>query len=316
MGAALRIGLPPDHPDVAEPFRGAAGRSLRDLEKAGEGVRGALRVYREGLNQLIRGLLTAGPEARERVMGFFTDALLVNTAADAFRPDRTKVSHPQTLLNILSALLKLCEPFVLDAKKRRLIHPGFVSSPADHGGVYVADGDDAVPRLGDNVDLAGVTYDPKNKFVPQCFFLTARAVHLSLVPRASYHRSLHRQIGHELWTIRQRGGDERSDPNLGHALQTQYAMECSLLMPEFLTDAVRFANLCAAFLLGLDDNELPRMPEHIADDVCDVLTFMTRQTSGGKAMRGVDLGDSFKVVVKLLSPNYSHVSRNARAGLV
>lgn len=310
LGRILRVGLPHDHPDVMEPFKGAASRSMKSAEKNMEGMRSALRVYRVSVDGLVRGLITSGAESRGRVMQWFTDALLVNIGATALRPDKTKVSNMQTLLNVMSALLKLCEPFVSDPKKAKLLDPGFVSSPADHMGVFTAEGDNAVARLGENPSSPTAPYEPRNKFVPQCFFLCARALHLGLVPAAHYHRGLSRQINHEAWQIRQRNGDERNDPNFNYFIQTQFALESSLFMGDFLAEGARFVNLTAGFLLRLDDESLPRMPEHFVDDVCDVLTFMPKHPASAKAMRGIDLGDAFRVVVKLLSPKYAHTVRN------
>ena len=103
----------------------------------------------------------------KKVIQWFIDALLVNVGATAFRPDKTKVSNPQTLQNISVALLKLCEPFMNDSSR---IHPGYVSSPSHHKGVFVETGDDAVLRLAENPDCPTEPYAPKNTFIPQIFF--------------------------------------------------------------------------------------------------------------------------------------------------
>ena len=86
----------------------------------------------------------------------------------------------------------------------------------------------------------------------------------------------------------------------------QYANEVSVLNPDLLTDALRFMNCCAGFLNSIDDEKLPSMPEHLVDDMCDLITFTSRMAT--KVMQGVDFGNVFKVTVKLLSPNYAQVS--------
>lgn len=239
-------------------------------------------------------------------MQWIIDALLVNVGASAMRPDRTKVSNPQTLLNLSVVLLKLCEPFVSDEKKSLLIDPGFVSSETDNGGVFFPlSGDDAVTRLGDNPTLPE-SYNPKNRFIPQCFFFTARALHLGIVPGAAYHTSLLRQISHMHWSLRQRNVDLQSDPQFNHMLTMQHANEASLLAPEALADTLRFFNLSAGVLLRMDDSQLPLMPEHFVDNICDFMTFVSRMSAN--TMKGLDFGNVFKMVVKLLSPKYAHVS--------
>lgn len=308
LGLVLRLGLPMENQTVSSPFQNAASRTVSDVNKSTDGMRRQLRVYQDACNGLIRALVTAGPDARKQVMQWFIDAMLVNYGADATRPDKTKVSHPQTLLNISVVLLKLCEPFISDEKKAALINPGFVSSPSDHGGVYAMTGDHTVPRLGENPTPPSEPYKPKNSFIPQCFFFAARALHLGIVPSSSYHTNLIRQISHTAWMLRQRNASVQTDPNFNHLLTLQYANEVSLLAPEMLADTLRFFNLSAGFLLRIDDTQLPLMPEHFVDDMCDVMTFVSRMAA--KAMQGLDLGNVFKLVVKLLSPKYAHTVRN------
>ncbi len=236
------------------------------------------------------------------MLQWFTDALLVNIGATALRPDKTKVSNPQTLHNISLVLLRLCEPFLKDPSR---IHPGFVWSEF-HGGIFASSGDDAVPRLGDNSQTIPDPYDPKNKFIPQCFFLCARSLHLSVVAGASFHTNIIRQVNHTGWQIRQRNGDMGSDPNFNHIVSMQFANEVSLLSPEIVIASLRFFNLSAGFLLHISDKSLSLMPEHMVVDICDYITFVTRYSA--EHMKGINLGNVFRVVVKLLSPQYASVS--------
>ena len=169
-------------------------------------------------------------------MQWFIDALLVNISATALRPDRTKVSSQQTLQNISVVLLKLCEPF-MDKPSR--IDPGFVSSPLDHGGIFASNGDDAVPRLNDNNTAPSQPFNPKNKFIPLCFFLCARSLHLSVVASSGYHaNSLVRQVNLTAWNLRQRNADVMGDRQFSHLLSMQFANEVSLLAPEIVVDSL------------------------------------------------------------------------------
>ena len=270
-----------------------------------------------------------------KVMQWFTDALLVNMGATAFRPDRTKVSSSQTLQNISVILLQLCKPF-FDTPDR--IHPGFVSSPSDNGGIFPTEGENAVPRLSSsetdadadaddansNVDnndelqqqqdgdqpnkttKKKPPYQPKNTFIPQVFFLCARSLHLSAVSASSHYTSIVRQVNHTAWNLRQRNTDLLRDPQFNHMLCLQYATEASLLNPIYITDTLKFCNLCAGFLLNVDDAELKNMPEHLVDDVAEWIVFVAKFAA--KSMGGVQLADVFRIVVKLLSPQYANVS--------
>lgn len=235
-------------------------------------------------------------------MQWFIDALLVNIGATAFRPDKTKVSNPQTLQNISVVLLKLCDPF-MDKPSR--VDPGFVCSPEHHGGIYEASGDNAVQRLNADTDAPVEPYNPKNAFIPMCFFLCARSLHLAAVSSASHHNSLVRQVRHMGWSLRQRNADIANDPQFNSALSMQYANEVSILAPELIVDTLRFFNLSAGFLLQIQDELLPLMPEHMVEDICAYVVFVTRHA--GKEMSRVELGNIFKTVVKLLSPKFARV---------
>ena len=240
-------------------------------------------------------------------MQWFTDALLVNIGATALRPDKTKVSNPQTLQNISVVLLKLCEPFMNDPSR---IHPGFVSSPDHHGGIFATGGDDPVRRLNDdnNETRPSEPYSPKNTFIPLCFFLCARSLHLSVVAGSAYHTNIVRQVNHMAWNLRQRNSDVMNDPQFNHILSMQFANEVSLLAPDLILDCLRFFNLSAGFLLQVADESLPLMPEHMVEDMCSFVVFVTRFAPND--MGRADLGNVFESVVKLLSPKYAAVSTN------
>ena len=143
---------------------------------------------------------------------WFTDALLLNVTADADgTPDRAKVSSEEFLFNLSAALLKLCQPFVNDPKKTNLVDPGFVSSPESHGGVYDLKGDNALPRLGVNISDSDVEYNPKNSFIPLCFFFCSRSLALSIIPGGNRYKSVAIHVSHAYHDIRQENGDARRE---------------------------------------------------------------------------------------------------------
>merc|ERR1711904_749848 len=107
-------------------------------------------------------LIKAGPSAREQVMKWISDALLVNRMADAIQPDPSKMGTMGMLQNLTLSLLKLCEPFVFDMKKHHLIDIGFMSSPKAHRGVFSCQGDEAIPRLGDSGSTTNTTTTTTN----------------------------------------------------------------------------------------------------------------------------------------------------------
>ena len=227
--------------------------------------------------------------------------------AGASRPDRTKVSSQELLLNLSVVLLKLCEPFFNDPKKSLLIDPGFPNSPESHGGIYELTGNDALPRLGQNVTNSGVVYSPKNSFIPLCFFFCSRSLALSIIPDANFYDMIVYQARRTAWNIQRQNGDLRSDPNLSRYLAMQYAKEIHLQSPSYITDILRFYDMAAGFFLRIDKDQLTTMPEHIVDDFCEVLKYASNEAP--KLMAGIDFGNAFRLSVTLLSQGYSSVSQ-------
>jgi ubiquitin conjugation factor E4 B len=229
------------------------------------------------------------------------------------RPDANKVSNSAMLLNVSVVMLKLCEPFVLDEKKHHLIDPGFVSSPEDSQGVFPIRGDDALPRLGEADAESGVTsskgtYAPKNAFIPQCFFITARSLALAIVPMLSLHENLLRHISHQHWELSNQNREVQNDPHFCILVSRQRSNEVALFQEEMVVDTLRFCNLMAKILYDMDDVSLRSMPEHFVDNVCDIMMSVAKLKP--KLLRGMEFRYVFEMVVKLLSPKYASMVRN------
>lgn len=306
LGLVLRLGIPKNNPSFSP--TSILRQSLDTVERINSQQRQQLRVHQDASSQLILALVKAGPGGPARVMRWFVDALLVNIGASALRPDPSKVSSSSTLLNASVALLKLCEPFVGNEKKHHLIDPNFVSSSEAHLDVYTTEGDDAVPRLGENAASTSKEYNPKNKFIPQCFFFAARFVHLGIVPLLSYHENLLRHISHAHWELTSQNRDVQSDPHFSILVSKQRTNEVALFQEELVSDTLRFCNLMGKILFEMDDDMLRLMPEHFVDNTCDVLMSVAKMKP--RLLRDLEFRYVFKLVVKLLSPKYTSIVRN------
>ena len=245
---------------------------------------------------------------RAQVILWLTDALLVNAKADAIEKDTTKISSEELLYNLSVVLLKLCDPFVSKPEKAALIDPGFVTSPKSHGGVYDLAGDNALTRLGDNISHSGDGYNPKNSFIPLCFFFCSRALALSIVPSMANYERMASHVNNTAWRIRQANGDIYTDRRFNRVLQFQCAMGIVVKSPTYASDVFRFYNAVAGFLLRLDSDQLKTMPEHMVSDACAVLDFASGHTVG--LLSGIDFGNSFRLTVKLLSKDCAKLVRN------
>mmetsp|Transcript_39581 Transcript_39581/g.83197 ORF Transcript_39581/g.83197 Transcript_39581/m.83197 type:complete len:1166 (-) Transcript_39581:47-3544(-) len=307
LGLVLRLGVPADHPSMSSSFSNPATRTRKDVSQITDGFRRQLELYQSKCNELVKTLVVAGAESRQRVIQWFIDALLLNVNADGTRPDRTKVSSEELLLNLSVVLLKLCEPFINDPKKASLVDPGFVSSPESHGGIYTTVGDNALPRLGQNSPTSA-EYHPKNSFIPLCFFFCSRSLTLTVVPGGGRYENIARNVYHTHRTIRAQNGDLRSDPRFNRLLQMQYAKEIVMMSPTYITDVFRFYNMAAGIFLTMEKEQLKTMPEHIVDDLCSVMVYASSFCA--KLLSGVDFSNLFRLCVMFLSKEYAQLVRN------
>lgn len=339
LGIVLRLGLPPEDPDVHDSFRSVASRraTRADVTKSTTLLRNQQRHYLDQCRSLIQALVTSSESSRSQLWTWVADALLVNYGATALRPDRTKCSHNQTLLNLNVILLALCDPFVKSPEKAKRIDPNFVLCPPAHRGVFsiststtgvaaeaattastdnertsnAASTSNVITRLGemDQIEELSLSeYQPGNAFIPQAYFYASRSLALGIIPAAASHMILLRQASHTAWMVRQRNGDLATDPHFNAILAHQYAAEVTLLNPDLVSDVTQFYEMSAGFLHSLPIATLSTMPEHFVDDICDFLTFVARMAP--KDMATCSYGNVFNLVVKLLSPDYAKVVRN------
>jgi hypothetical protein len=67
LGLALRLGCPRDNPAVTASFGNILMQSMDSIEKTIHNQQRQLRIYQDACNQLIRCLITAGAEPRNKV---------------------------------------------------------------------------------------------------------------------------------------------------------------------------------------------------------------------------------------------------------
>jgi ribosomal 50S subunit-associated protein YjgA (DUF615 family) len=308
LGLVMRISTPKSNPAFAP--TNILRQKLDTVERTTSQQRQQLHIYQEACHQLIMNLIKGGTEAREQVLQWFVDCQILNTGATAMRPDITKVSSPGLLLNVSVELLKLCDPFMADDAKHKLIDPGFVSLSQVGKLIFPTTGDSAIARLGESSSdedspMDSVEYAPKNTFVPQVFFMAARSLALGIVPQLSSHENLLRLISHQHWELNSQNRDVYSDPHFSMLISRQRSAEVALFQEDMTTDTIRFINLMAKLLVGLTDDILKKMPEHFVNNICDVLMSFAKLKP--RSLRGMDARFAFSLMVKLLSPKYKSV---------
>lgn len=189
LGLCVRLGIPSNKSDNSSGFSPATilHQSVDSTDRINKTQRNQLKLVQEATYQFVMSLLKAD---KTIVLKWIQDALLVNSKADGYPVDVTKVSSTSFLLNLNMLLLKLCQPIIDKEDKLVLISTDFVNSPDHHGGMFVTDGDEMVTRLGggDEDSTRIVTdYNPRNVFIPSIFFYCARSLSIGLAPQLSNH---------------------------------------------------------------------------------------------------------------------------------
>ena len=200
------------------------------------------------------------------------------------RPDPSKIASKTWLLNLSVSMMDSCIPFtVKDPTKSKLISSSFLSSSSGDGmGVYPTKGDDLVARCAEaeaeadadqDVDMAMPPPPPKtSNFISKAFSLTARSLHLGVVPLKNYASHLQQNF----YYYRQQAGEDawRTDEQVQNTLNRKMALDVALLDSDFLMGTLAFLNTSATFLTSLPSEELKTMPEHFIDDLCDIVKFV------------------------------------------
>jgi hypothetical protein len=222
------------------------------------------------------------------------------------QPNMAILSSDSFMLNLGAVLLNLCEPF-LDPKSKKygvkLINEEFLRSdttilPADMLVQSGTPGEDLLPAV--HLRKSHKEFN----FVTRCFFLTLRCLSLGLLklvgkeyPTFMYY--LQNQLRASRGSL--------ATQQIQMMLTTKLAMDCTVLDPRLLGNAMKFVNLASHWWLslccpsmqagngavagtegtgGLGEVELPLpktppaimsvMPQHFVEDILDLLKFLGR----------------------------------------
>ena len=336
LGLCLHVGIPkpPQSSNPAfTPNVETLRQSVHTIDSITRTQRQQLLLHQNECYNLIMSLLKVkSPVVKEKIMTWFTDALLVNFGASALRPDINKVSGSNFLCNVSMMLLKLCQPFVNQDDKQHLIDAQFLYHPSTpHDGVFATTGENSVPRLGgsdlatnddamniDDGDVVMTTeYKPKNAFIPFCFFFCTHALHISIVPALRQNESLVRRINYLHHEITSRNGGNmdavQNDRRFAYLIAQQRSEDVSVFQDEYIDMILQFNNFTAKVIYDWtnapnSNKVITNIPEEFVSDICDIVLAIA--TLKAKAFLGHQFKSIFQLFVKLLSPEYASLVRN------
>eukprot|EP00611_Tribonema_gayanum_P019689 TRINITY_DN3451_c0_g1_i4.p1 TRINITY_DN3451_c0_g1~~TRINITY_DN3451_c0_g1_i4.p1 ORF type:complete len:754 (+),score=251.32 TRINITY_DN3451_c0_g1_i4:167-2263(+) len=299
--------------------------------------RGPLAAAQGAAFDLVSQLLRAGPVTRAAVVHWASEAVLLNTGAEASRTDPLKTASDSFLLNLSALLVKLAMPVVSDpAKFDKVVDAeAFLRNQRVRAGVFpkgttplvaAPEGAPEAPEI--SVGAGAAALAELKSFSTQVFFLAWRALHLGPIQTAARHTRLHREIS---FYQRQAGGppgDPAVEQARGHfdqLLAIKFATEVSLLDENAVTDALAFLLAAARWctraigqssgaLLDSSEHDAPLdlkllpptallylLPEHLVEDVLDLVDFSTQYNPRLLSRGGLSFEPLMTFVVYLLA---------------
>jgi len=183
-------------------------------------VQWSLDTLRDGLYRLLMRLLRAGPYPRERVLTWLANQLNQNRERMKLQAATAETCTDGYMLNLTDVLLRLAAPFADPRSPKLQSIP--IKCLYDHHRIRLAEQETRVgcdyaeaqrlqaDYLQQQQQQAGNPY----AFIPECFFLTTRALQLTYLPFLQYYRE---EILHQL----QRLEEMREELNLAQQQQQQ-----------------------------------------------------------------------------------------------
>ncbi|CAH0488009.1 unnamed protein product [Peronospora farinosa] len=329
LGLLLRFSCNQD-PAITQMFTNITTRTKNDVDNSILTIRNKLDSVQTTVSDIVTLLLKAGTPAREQVLAWLEQAVLVNAERAKENPDANITSTNGMFVNLTMVLLKLCGPFMVPkSKKAQLIKTEFLASqnplfPIDETRLVGAGTQDAASTQDDRQVLNSSNFN----FITRCYFITVRTMHLGPVGMMGQYMRLLRQLSYFQNRMNAPNADPRLRAHFDQMAATKMIMDAELLHPDFLHEMIRFSLLTCAVvnsictgsdvydesaLLGLplptpdtDQNvSLKHIPEHLVDDLCTILKFVARLQP--KALNAFELEELLKMIIIFLSsPAYVH----------
>ena len=301
LGRIIRIGASSQDPKVFELFKDAWKSPPNVIEGNVAKIRRIMTSVQSQTCDIILSLLKAGPQAKEITMKWIFQAVMFNAEAEKDRPSPLVSSSQAFLFNLGGVLLRLVYPIISDPKKLAKVDWRFlqwipskeVSCDSDH---LLFPSSSTKLMTFENGDSKQFDSTIEFTFITQSFFCAIRILHLGVVQDCIRYPNILRAIS------RYSAGFETGDVNALHHLSLKFTLDASLVCSDLINDAVELVPSFAKSLLdqfvglrkasgkvdksswtvpkGLEDSAdiklLSSIPEHLIDDVLEILLFVAK----------------------------------------
>lgn len=278
--------------------------SRREVDLLKDNLRVYLRQAQECIHSILKQLLLLKqrPEAKELTMQWLTNLLQLNDARlslnlndPLFMEMSFILSTDGFILNLISILIKFCQPFV-DPKVDKLssVELGYLSSSKRFNFTKQ-------PKLADPIDKMQIESKENFNFITECFFLTYYGLYIGFLPSISILESyftMYSQTKTAIDSLKAKLGPNIKNPEL-ERLEMNWnrihsfidSLEVHILEPSFLEGVANFCLFAMKWMLQLDlpkygaepnqklRNLFATFPEFLVRVIADFLPFLFRFNS-------------------------------------
>ncbi|KAI8058379.1 ubiquitin elongating factor core-domain-containing protein [Syncephalis plumigaleata] len=315
LGPFMRLSVfPTDVPSVSNAyFKNAYSQPAGDFVGSINSLRGVIQNYRYTLIELANHLVRVSTDSRQATLRYLANVAESNHKRAQMQVDPRIVSTDGFMMNLLSILMALCEPF-MDVRYSKIdrIDRDYYRKPGTLLNIEEETKINASKEETDAFYKDALLEQTEPNFISHCFYLTGAFTHYTLHRCFSVYEKFIRSIDdlyrrvEELKNrvgvasdINTRNAMEamltQSTTNLDQMVAHKYTLDAALMDPYMLQRQLRFASLMMTWLLRLVDpqhayphdsislplpNVAPQyfsmLPEYFIEDIAEIYLFILK----------------------------------------
>ncbi|KAK0557132.1 Ubiquitin conjugation factor E4 [Tilletia horrida] len=314
LGPLIRLSaFTSSYPSVTRQFfTNLKGRPRAEVDNNLVTVRGSLDLVYSINFQIFNALVRAGPESRERVLDYWAKACRLNIKRGAMRVRPDLVSSDGFMVNLFEMLLRFAEPF-MDARYSKIdrIDPDYLRIQKRFDISELTRLRATEQEAKEWVESAAPPAAAPN-FITEVFYFTVRLANLGLGKTVRSYDDREKELGRLKQRMQEYEADRASWQNTPQAPQYEnfitrtkaelesgreelVASAAQLLNPSLTERVVTFLSFVMTWLVRMAEpsgkhpnstvslplpQDVPKrfsmLPEHIFEDVVDILLFFGR----------------------------------------
>ncbi|KAJ1025115.1 hypothetical protein NDA16_002621 [Ustilago loliicola] len=316
FGPMLRLSAFPDaYPSIVQHyFANAASQNQQEADSNLRSIQSTMEIVHTLNFRIFNAVVRSGPQAREKVLAYWAHACALNAKRGAMQVRQELVASDGFMVNLYEMLLRFAEPF-MDAGLTKMdrIDLEYLRKQTrfDITDLTRINATEAEAKEWTERGQAQPAGAPAN-FITEVFYLAVRLNNLGLGKAARRIDEKEKEMGRFKKRIAETEADRAMWSALPQAAQYEtflkrakaevdrlhgeiYAAQSQLIAPDFLQKVITFNCFLMTWLIRVAEpkathphpqvslplpQEVPTrfrmLPEHMFEDICDVMLFVSR----------------------------------------